>query len=124
MTSLYAGKGFYVNADSIEIIQEWGSRMSEREKKRAVDRGQFYDACRGRTIRCLITLKSGWVIACSNNPDAVVSRPLIHPPIKPSVRRARALEEEGVLRDLIDDSDEFVLEDDAPPRRPSRRRRN
>lgn len=126
MTSLYAGKGFYVNADSIEIVQEWGSRMSEREKKRAVDRGQFYDACRGRTIRCLITLKSGWVIACSNGPDAVVSRPLIHPPIKPSVRRAKESEEEGALRDLLNNSGgEFVLEDDAPPSpRPPRKRQS
>lgn len=121
MTSLYARKGFYINADSIEIVQEWGSRMSEREKKRAVDRGQFYDACRGRTIRCLITLKSGWVIACSNSPDALVSRPLIHPPMKPSVRRARALEEEAALRELLDDSTgEFVSQDDTP--RPPKRR--
>lgn len=104
MKSLHAGKGFYVNADSVEIVQEWGSRVSEREKKKAVERGQFYDACRGKAIRCLITLKSGFVIACAIAPATLVSRPLVHPPIKTSVRRARAEEETQAVRDLLEDS--------------------
>lgn len=118
MTSLYVGKGFYINAESIEIVQEWGSRVSEREKRRAIERERFYDACRGKPIRCLITLKSGWVIACPNTPEALVSRPLIHPPIKPSVQRARALEEEGTLQDMLDSSTgDCVSEEEAPLRR-------
>lgn len=100
MPSLHAGKGFYVNADSVEIIQEWGSRVSEREKKRAVERGQFYDACRGKAIRCLITLKSGVVIACAIAPATLVSRPLIHPMIRTSGRRSRAEEDSLATRDF------------------------
>ena len=104
MTSLYVGKGFFINAESVEIVQEWGSRVSERVKKRAVDREEFYDACRGKPIRCLITLKIGWVIACPNSPETLVSRPLIRPPIKPSVRGARDHEEKTALRDLLNGS--------------------
>lgn len=121
MTSLYAGKGFYLNSESVEIVQEWGSRVSERVKKRAVEREEFFDACRGKPIRCLIMLKSGWVIACPTSPEALVSRPLIHPPIKPSVRRARDHEEKTALRDLLDGSTgECILEEDVPP--PPKRR--
>lgn len=118
MKSLHAGKGFYINADSVEIVQEWGSRVSEREKKRAVERGQFYDACRGKAIRCLITLKSGMVIACAIAPATLVSRPLVHPPIRTSLRRARAEEEALAVRDLLEDSPgEPNVEEVAPSRR-------
>ncbi len=122
MKSLHAGKGFYVNADSVEIVQEWGSRVSEREKKKAVERGQFYDACRGKAIRCLITLKSGFVIACAIAPATLVSRPLVHPPVKTSVRRARVEEEAQAVRDLLEDSSsEPSVEEVALPRGSRRR---
>ncbi len=86
MTSLRVGDDFYINADSIEIVQRSGTRPAEREVARAKSNGTLYNATRGGVTRSVVTLKSGWVVVSSGTPDTLVSRPLIHPPTRPSTR--------------------------------------
>lgn len=88
MTSLRVGDDFYINADSIEIVQRHGTRPAEREIARAKAQGALYNATRGGVARAVVTLKSGWVVVSSSAPDTLVSRPLIHPPTRPSTRGA------------------------------------
>jgi regulator of extracellular matrix RemA (YlzA/DUF370 family) len=86
MKSLRVGDGFYLNAESIEIVQRSGTRPAEREIARAKAQGALYNATRGGVARAVVTLKSGWVVVSSSAPDTLVSRPLIHPPTRPSTR--------------------------------------
>lgn len=115
MTSFYAAQGFFINADSVEIVQEWPTRMAEREKRRASGRGQFYDACRGKPIRCLITLKSGWVIASPHSPETLISRPQVRPPVKASVRNSPPQEKIIQVGDFLSGANGEVFLEDATP---------
>jgi regulator of extracellular matrix RemA (YlzA/DUF370 family) len=90
MKSLRVGEDFYLNADSVEIVQRFGTRPAEREIARAKASGTLYNATRGAVARTVLTLKSGWVVVSSATPDTLVSRPLIHPPTRPSVRAGAA----------------------------------
>ena len=90
MKALRVGDDFYLNSDSIELVQRAGTRPAERERKRAETQNQLYNATKGKPARSLLTLKSGWVVISPALPETLVSRPLIHPPCKPSVRSGAA----------------------------------
>ncbi len=86
MNALRVGEDFYLNADSVDVVQRYGTRPGMRELKRAREAGTVHNASRGTTARALITLKSGWVIVSPSAPETLVSRPLIVPATKPSAR--------------------------------------
>lgn len=98
MKALRVGENFFINSDSVEIVQRYGTRPAMRELKRARDAETLHNATRGREARSLITLRSGWVVVSPNAPDTLVSRPLIMPPTRPSARAARS--DEGKLEGL------------------------
>ena len=102
MKFLYVGQGFYVNADQIEIVQKFNTRVATREKQRALVENSFYDASGSKPTRTLLTLRSGWVVASPNTPDALVSRPVIFPPTRPSARKSKANEEAERLRLMLE----------------------
>ena len=86
MKALRVGEDFYLNVDSIEIVQRHGTRPADREVARASRNGTLYNATRGGVARAILTLKSGWVIVSPSAPDTLVSRSIIHPPTRPSAR--------------------------------------
>ncbi len=90
MKALRVGFDFYINADSVEVVQRYGTRPAMRELKRAREAATLHNTTRGKEARSLITLKSGWVVVSPNAPDTLVSRPLIVPPTRPSTRFASA----------------------------------
>lgn len=93
MKALRVGDDFYINSDSIEIVQRHGTRPATREVERAKEKGTLYNAARGKQARAVITTARGWVIISPNAPDTLVSRPLINPPTKASVRAGTADED-------------------------------
>ncbi len=95
MKALRVGEDFYVNADSVDVVQRFGTRPAMREAKRARAAGTLHNATRGKEARALITLKSGWVVISTCAPETLVSRSLIVPPTRPSARFAG--NDEGTL---------------------------
>ncbi len=88
MKSLRVAEGFFINADSVEVVQRHGTRPGERELKRAREAGTLHNATRGKEARSIITLKSGWVVVSTCAPETLVSRPLVVPPTRPNTRVA------------------------------------
>lgn len=93
MKALRVGENFYINADSVDVVQRYGTRPGQRELKRARDAGTLHNATRGREARSVVTLKSGWVVVSTSAPETLVSRTLIVPPTRPSARSAGVDEE-------------------------------
>lgn len=93
MKALRVGENFYINSDSVELVQRYGTRPGMRELKRAREAGTLRNATRGSTARSLITLKSGWVVISTSAPETLVSRPLIVPLTKPGARTPAKLED-------------------------------
>lgn len=93
MKALRVGESFYINSDSVELVQRYGTRPGMRELKRAREAGTLRNATRGSTARSLITLKSGWVVISTSAPETLVSRPLIVPPTRPHARSAAVPED-------------------------------
>lgn len=87
MKMLRVGAAFFVNADSIELLLPWSSRVARRKKPEAERAGIFYDATRGKRILSLVVLKSGWVVASPYHTRALVQRPVIQAPTRASTRR-------------------------------------
>lgn len=102
MKALRVGDDFFINADSVEVVQRFGTRPATREAKRARDAGTLHNTTRGSTARSLITLKSGWVVISTCAPETLVSRPLIVPPTRPSARFAGANPDDDFLNELED----------------------
>ena len=88
MKALRVGEDFFINAESVEVGQRYGTRPGLRELKRAREAGTLHNASRGKPARSLITLKSGWVVVSSSAPDTLASRVLIVPPTRPDARAA------------------------------------
>lgn len=86
MRSLKVGKDFWINADSIEIIQVALSRAAAREKKKAQQADCYFDATGSRKLLSLLTLKNGWVVGSPFLPDALVSRPTVAAPSRAASR--------------------------------------
>ena len=86
MRSLKVGKDFWINADSIEIIQLALSRAAEREKKKAQQADCYHDATGRKKLLSIVTLKSGWVIGSPFLPAALVSRPTVAAPSRQAAR--------------------------------------
>jgi len=84
--SLRVGKDFWINADSIEIIQVALSRAAAREKKKAQQADCYFDATGSRKLLSLLTLKNGWVVGSPFLPDALVSRPTVAAPSRAASR--------------------------------------
>lgn len=87
MKTLRVGINFYINAQSVEIIQPWPSRPAQRERQRAIETERLYDATGGERIRSVITLQSGWVIVSAFTPLTLIQRPLVAAPVRASTRR-------------------------------------
>lgn len=87
MRALRVGAAYFVNADSIEIIQPWPSRQAARLRKQAEEARCYYDATGGKRILSLLILGSGWVIASPFHPAALIQRPVIQAPTRTSTRR-------------------------------------
>jgi len=100
MKALRVGEDFYINADSVEVVQRYGTRPAMRELKRAREAATLHNTTRGKEARSLITLKSGWVLISSSAPDTLVSRPLIVPPTRPSTRFAPRNPDDDFLNDF------------------------
>ena len=100
MKALRVGEDFFINADSVEIVQRYGTRPGARELKRAREGGTVHNATRGAGARSLITLRSGWVIVSPSAPDTLVSRPLVVPATRPSTRVAAVRDEDDFLNDF------------------------
>jgi hypothetical protein len=83
---LKVGKDYWINSDSIEIIQPWPSRAAERERKNAQETGCYYDATGRKKLLSVLTLKSGWVLGSPLLPDALVSRPTVAAPSRAASR--------------------------------------
>ncbi len=88
MKALRVGEDFYLNADSVDAIQRYGTRPAMRELKRAREAGTLHNASRGKEARSLISLRSGWVVISTYAPNTLVSRPLVLPPTRPRFRSA------------------------------------
>ena len=87
MKALRVGRDFYVNADDIQIIQPWPSRPAARERRAAMEAGNYYDATGGKRILSVVTLRSGWVVATGLTPTRLIQRPLIAAPERDSFQR-------------------------------------
>lgn len=80
MKTLRVGASYYLNADSIQIIQPWPSRGAARLRAQATAEGRFHDATRGMPTRSLVLLASGWVVASPYRPGVLARRPLAGAP--------------------------------------------
>lgn len=106
MRALRVGEDFFLNADSVEVVQRYGTRPGMRELKRAKEAGTLHNATRAKQARSLITLKSGWVVVSTYAPETLVSRPLVVPPTRPGARSVAGTrqgedwEEDDFLGDL------------------------
>jgi regulator of extracellular matrix RemA (YlzA/DUF370 family) len=110
MKALRIAPDFFINADSIEVVQKWPSRAARREKQRAVDAGVFHDATGGRKTLSLITLRSGWVFASAYASATLIGRPVVAAPVRPSNRRGERFDEEDALQVLADVKEPAVVE--------------
>ncbi len=88
MKALRVGEDFYVNVESVDVVQRPGTRPGMRELKRAREAGTLHNATRGKEARSVVTLRSGWVVLSPSTPETLVSRSLIVPPTRPSARVA------------------------------------
>jgi len=104
LKALRVGEDFYLNADSVEVVQRFGTRPATREVKRAREAGTLHNTTRGKEARSLITLKSGWVVISTGAPETLVSRALVVPPTWPSARFAGANPDDDFLNDFEDRS--------------------
>lgn len=86
MKALRVGEDFYLNADSVDVVQRYGTRPGMRELKRAKEAGTLHNATRGREARSVVTLRNGWVVLSTSAPETLVSRALVMPPTRPSTR--------------------------------------
>ncbi|MBA3305800.1 MAG: DUF370 domain-containing protein [Thermoleophilaceae bacterium] len=94
MRALRVGTGYFINADSIEVIQPWPSRVAAKQRTQAIEARCYYDATNGKRILSLITLRSGWVVGSPFHPVALIQRPVIQAPTKRSTHRGDAEEVE------------------------------
>lgn len=106
MKALRIAPDFFINADSIEVVQKWPSRAAQREKQRAVDTGVFHDATGGRKTLSLITLRSGWVFASAYASATLIGRPVVAAPVRPSNRRGERFDEEDAGEEVLSAPDE------------------
>lgn len=91
MKLLRVGIGMWVNADDVMLVQNFGTRPAARERTRAENAGQLYDATGGgkkrQTCRALVTLRNGVVIASPVHAETLTMRPILEAPVTASTRR-------------------------------------
>lgn len=92
MRLLRVGIGMWVNADDVMLVQAFDTRPAARERARAENANQFYDATGGakkrQSCRSLVTLRNGVVIASPVNAETLTLRPILEAPVTASTRRA------------------------------------
>lgn len=92
MRLLRVGIGMWVNADDVMLVQSFDTRPAARERTRAENAGQFYDATGGakkrQTCRSLVTLRNGVVIASPVHAETLTLRPIVEAPVTASTRRS------------------------------------
>lgn len=106
MKALRIAPDFFINADSIEVVQKWPSRSARREKQRALEAAVFHDATGGRKTLSLITLRSGWVFASAYASATLIGRPVVAAPVRPSNRRGERFDEESSGDEVLSSLDE------------------
>lgn len=68
------GKGSVVNALEVECILVPTTEETKRQVKIAKDNGRYLPVNRGRKIRSVILMKSGWVMPCMLSYETVMNR--------------------------------------------------
>lgn len=95
MKTLRVGVNYFVNADDIQIIEPWPTRVAARHRLQAIEEGRFFDATRGKPILSLIHLGEGWVVASPYYPNVLVRRPQEETPSRTPTRQGPAREPVG-----------------------------
>lgn len=90
MKSLRVGTDVWVNADDILLVMPFDTRAAGRQKHTAKGKGLFVDASEGGTSRSILVLRNGTVVSSASHAETLVSRPLINPPCRASVRETKA----------------------------------